>query len=77
MAAETGGRAASDAGEAPIGGGSDQFFVMGRGCAGTVASGGCGGGAFLVGAVLAVALFAPQLMAGWGSRLLEQRIGGT
>ena len=28
-----------------------------------------------VGAVLAVALFAPQLMAGWGSRLLEQQIG--
>ncbi|MEC8495204.1 MAG: hypothetical protein VXZ39_09785, partial [Planctomycetota bacterium] len=38
-------------------------------------SGGCGCAAFLVGAVLAVALFAPQLMAGWGSRVLTQQIG--
>lgn len=54
---------------------SNQLLVMGRGCAGTAVSGGCGCGAFLVGAVLAVALFAPQLMAGWGSRLLQQQIG--
>ncbi|MEE2941735.1 MAG: hypothetical protein VX460_15210 [Planctomycetota bacterium] len=75
MGAETRGRAAPAAGGASPEGGSEQLFAVGRGCAGTVVSGGCGCGAFLVGAVLAVVLFAPQLMAGWGTRLLEQQIG--
>ena len=54
---------------------SNQLLAAGRGCAGTAVTGGCGCGAFLVGAVLAVALFAPQLMAGWSSRLLQRQIG--
>ena len=75
MAIEAGDGTAPAAGGGSTESGSSDLLVMGRGCAGTAVSGGCGCGAFLVGAVLAVALFAPQLMAGWGSRLLEQQIG--
>ncbi|MEZ6014275.1 MAG: hypothetical protein R3F49_04125 [Planctomycetota bacterium] len=42
-----------------------------RGCLGCFVSSGLGCGAFLFGAVLAVALFAPQLLGGWGARLAE------
>lgn len=75
MTAERGGAGEPAAGEASTEAGSDQLFSVGRGYAGTIVSGGCGCAAFLVGAVLAVALFAPQLMAGWGSRVLTQQIG--
>ena len=75
MTAGREGKEPSAGGEVTAGGSSTQLLAAGRGCAGTAVTGGCGCGAFLVGAVLAVALFAPQLMAGWGSRLLERQIG--
>ena len=45
-----------------------------RGCLGTIVSGGCGCFAFLFGAGAAIALFAPQLLSGWGARVLENII---
>lgn len=54
---------------------SQRLAAAGRGCFGSLVSGGCGCFAFLVGAVAAVALFAPQLMGGWGARLLERELG--
>lgn len=45
-----------------------------RGCFGTIVSGGCGCFAFLFGAGAAIALFAPQLLSGWGARVLENVI---
>lgn len=47
-----------------------------RGCLGTAVSGGCGCFAFLFGAALAVALFAPQLLSGYGARVIEKYLGG-
>lgn len=57
--------------------GSSSFVIAGRGFAGTIVSGGCGCSAFLVGAVLAVALFAPQLMSGWAKRILERQLSAN
>jgi hypothetical protein len=42
-----------------------------RGCLGCLASGSLGCGAFVFGAILAVALFAPQLLGGWAARGAE------
>ncbi len=39
-------------------------------------SGGCGCFAFVIGAALAVALFAPQLLSGYGARVIEKYLGG-
>lgn len=47
-----------------------------RGCLGTAVSGGCGCFAFIIGAALAVALFAPQLLSGYGARVIEKYLGG-
>lgn len=52
----------------------------GRGCLGCFASGGLGCTAFLGGAILAVLLFAPQLLGGWAARLvaavLDEHVDG-
>jgi len=51
------------------------------GCFGCALSGSLGCGAFLAGALLAIALFAPQLLGGWAARLVEatlrEHVDGT
>jgi len=42
---------------------------------GTAVSGGCGCVAFLAGAALAIALFAPQFLSGYGARVLQRDLG--
>lgn len=53
---------------------ASSVLPRGRGCIGTVVSSGCGCLAFVVGAVVAIALFAPQLLSGWGARVIEKAI---
>ena len=59
----------------PRGGSTGIDFPVVPSFIGTAVSGGCGCVAFLAGAALAIALFAPQFLSGYGARVLERDLG--